>query len=76
VPLALIGAGLWLLSGRRRGPGQWSGPVGTQSSHTGPSAAPAPPAGQQSSYTEPSAPPVGQQPSPTDPPATGDTRIL
>jgi hypothetical protein len=72
VPLALIGAGLWLLSGRR-GPGNWSGPGGQQASYSAP---PAPPAGQQSSYTAPPAPPAGQQPNVSDPPATGQTRIL
>ena len=46
VPLALIGAGLWLLSGRRRGSGPWNGPTGPQSSYTAPPASPQPSASQ------------------------------
>ncbi|HEX6290906.1 MAG TPA: hypothetical protein VFZ66_17105 [Herpetosiphonaceae bacterium] len=69
VPLLLIGAGLWLLSGRRRGPrhwggpggpGHWGGPGGAQYSH--------PAGGPQAYQAQPPAPPQQQQGQPYTPP--------
>lgn len=41
IPLLLMGAGAWLLSGRRR-PGGWNGPSGRRTGPYGPPATPAP----------------------------------
>jgi len=61
VPLLLIGLGAWLLSGGRRGPGNWGGP--------GPQQIAAPPA--------PAATPVEpESDDDREPPSTGQTQRL
>ena len=64
LPLVLIGTGAWLLLGRRRGPGNWGGPVGPQAGQPGTPATPA---------ATPTEPQSGDYPAP---PTTGDTRRL
>jgi hypothetical protein len=62
LPLLLIGAGAWLLSGRGRGPRSGTGPSGQPGNQVSPPAAPAP-----------AEPATGDD---ADPPVTGETRRL